>query len=452
MLAELLLTATGITGVAVGLRGRPVEREKRCRKCGNDLRGTVSGRCSECGSDLSVVLPKMVAVRSKRRWRTFAIGGVALLIATWLGLWAALHLPRYYQYAPSVVYAWDLGSSDDALAKQAASYLDDRARAGRVTGLSAWLVAKACLRQQTPPCAWDERFWRVNNLLDALHDNDQLGAKQERQWFEGMVRMDGPRLIVLEPNCLPMPGFPGELRLPWTRWVYMQGGVETACSYRNMRWTFRGQACIGPDRAHDPYDCVDAELSPNERLEVEGDVTLRLAPRPGRPWRQPSPYIEFSTHARWTFIGNSPPAPHIAINATTRFVTTTAAARPTAFAPTTQSVTSAAATSGPVTSALRVRVLDVSIVAEPRIRDRWRIKMQVIGTEGPAWVAETGDTLYTCVHSPSMSFGANVDTMVGQEYVLGREPGTFPPETIPLLAADGRSLGDAHVRRPQAAP
>jgi len=47
--ALITVCATLLASVALSLRKR---RRKRCRTCGHDLTGNVSGRCPECGEPI----------------------------------------------------------------------------------------------------------------------------------------------------------------------------------------------------------------------------------------------------------------------------------------------------------------------------------------------------------------------------------------------------------------
>ena len=39
--------------LTIGLRGRRVGTEPRCRKCGYNLTGTSEGKCPECGTNIA---------------------------------------------------------------------------------------------------------------------------------------------------------------------------------------------------------------------------------------------------------------------------------------------------------------------------------------------------------------------------------------------------------------
>lgn len=165
MLGQILLgllagVAAGVVLLALGVRGKRINRHPVCRDCRFDLDGVYPGviTCPECGAGLK----RAKAVRSgQRRRRPVAIAAGALLVAApGLGLCAlalgAMAGADLNTYKPVGLLMWEGRNAGETSAAAAVAELVDRMTAGKLTAAQKGSVADAALKVQADP----RRTWR----------------------------------------------------------------------------------------------------------------------------------------------------------------------------------------------------------------------------------------------------------------------------------------------------
>jgi hypothetical protein len=134
--ASLGLIALGLGVLQLGLFSRRRGSEPRCRRCGYDATGNVSGRCPECGADLSARRAVVIGVRHRRR------GLIALAIVLILG-GLGTGSPRARQFVASIEWyhhvpaSWVVRDFDSPMAVTRDRAFDEILRREKAGNLSA---------------------------------------------------------------------------------------------------------------------------------------------------------------------------------------------------------------------------------------------------------------------------------------------------------------------------
>ncbi|MCC7389476.1 MAG: hypothetical protein IT431_11975 [Phycisphaerales bacterium] len=191
MVGTLLLStaALGLLLLAVGLRGRLLDRHPHCRRCGFDLIGTPGApACPECGSDLAG--PKAIKPYDRRRRAgPLAAGLVILAIVLTLSaglVWSIASGVNLNPYKPVWLLLSEAGSGRVATADAAAAELIARQGAGELSAaqrdelLRRALARHADLRRSWPPtltsviyqAMWESRLTpeEMRGFLERLAD------------------------------------------------------------------------------------------------------------------------------------------------------------------------------------------------------------------------------------------------------------------------------------------
>ena len=172
-----LIALAGVVLAYLGLRGRVVGGEPRCRRCGFDLRGNPdAANCGECGADLK----RLGAMRHGRRVRRprFVVAGVTLLLPALLvggGVgYVAYRGVAWVRYAPAWYLLRDAESAPPA-DTAALGELVRRQTSGDLSDASLPRLVQVILdRQADRAIPWDqtlggvvETAWAGGKLSDA---------------------------------------------------------------------------------------------------------------------------------------------------------------------------------------------------------------------------------------------------------------------------------------------
>lgn len=191
MLAALITVAlmpvvAGVSAVGatifltIGLRGRRVGTELRCRKCGYNLTGTPEGNCPECGTDIA---PEN-AVRGvrQRRWLALTVGIVFSLV-TIGSLGVHFSNVDWIRYAPFGVVLRMAGTGDaGALAE-----IERRHTSGSITASHLDDLAEACLKKQADLSLQLSQILTWLEVLEDLDNNGDLSEAQQARYYKQTV-------------------------------------------------------------------------------------------------------------------------------------------------------------------------------------------------------------------------------------------------------------------------
>ncbi len=182
LILSISIIAIGFLTMALGLRGRIVERGSFCRRCRFDLCGLApdSANCPECGAVLAA--PKSTRPTLRRRRPIVLTLGIVLLLggATFMGFVVSNNISRVMGVLPDrvVLTLHDLGL-DAAFTEIATNRLT------RITPLRSqtWdeLIADAVAHQRDTAKTWDPRHGEV---LYQAFTTGRLTAKHIEQYFE----------------------------------------------------------------------------------------------------------------------------------------------------------------------------------------------------------------------------------------------------------------------------
>ncbi len=186
------LTALVLPGLALlvlGIRGRRVGTEPRCRKCAYDLTGLDHLTCPECGMDHSDVQPR---VGTRKRGKGAIVGGVVLLAISAAGGVSWGRNVDWYVHLPARALIW-LADGGDA---RAVGELESRFVAGNISAGAIERLVTMCLAKQaqaTVAVPWQEWI----DLLEQLDVGELLTAEQQASYYRQVV---GPhQLRVRDP-------------------------------------------------------------------------------------------------------------------------------------------------------------------------------------------------------------------------------------------------------------
>ena len=157
LVACLTLTILSSVILLAAIRGRRVDDQPLCRRCGYDLTGRAGDRCPECGRDLT--RPRAVRVGHRRRRWGVASVAAALLAASLLypfrSMYVALNQVRWVEHAPVWWLTRDLTRTGTRQIAALAE-LTRRLRAGGLSQPQVDAVADRCLVVQgNPAVVWD---------------------------------------------------------------------------------------------------------------------------------------------------------------------------------------------------------------------------------------------------------------------------------------------------------
>ncbi len=182
----LTLLLLGLTLLAVGLRGRRIGDEPRCRKCKYNLTGVESKTCPECGRTWT---PDSAArgLRIKRK-RPLAIGAALLLLGSVLtaGLTTGyLQRTNWFTRLPTnwIIPFAARGNTD------AFTVLADRFDNGKLTPTNITQIIEAALSVQADPqLRATTQDWI--ELLARLEARGTLTTQQRDRYYSQMVTLD----------------------------------------------------------------------------------------------------------------------------------------------------------------------------------------------------------------------------------------------------------------------
>src|SRR5260221_9638161 len=123
--------------IALGRRGKRLDRHPICRRCGYDLVGLpeTSMVCSECGKDLTRRRARRIGNRSPRRGLIWA--GMLMLLPSlaWFGAmgWVVAHHVDVNRYKPYVLLAREASAENKKLRESAIGELTGRVQAGKLS-------------------------------------------------------------------------------------------------------------------------------------------------------------------------------------------------------------------------------------------------------------------------------------------------------------------------------
>ena len=210
VLLLVLVALGGLVLVMLGLRGRRLGSEPRCRVCEYNLTGLTSDRCPECGATLS---PTSVAYGVRCRNRIAIVAGVVVLAFTLgvlvlagSGSFSQVNKYRYYPF-------WWVMVDAEAGTKPAADELMQRLRAGKVSAAQRRKLVRAALKQQAV-LAVNAATQTWVDMLEVMAQRGTLPEAQEQKFLEQMcvysLRLrprirQGERLVVGIVNAARAP-------------------------------------------------------------------------------------------------------------------------------------------------------------------------------------------------------------------------------------------------------
>lgn len=275
----------GLVLLVVGLRGRRVGDEPRCRKCKYDLTGLDSDRCPECGH---AITQKTTVHGFRRRRRALWLPG-ALLMAVSLsvagyGGYQAAQWKTYRDY-PVFMLRWKAANGDF----RAANALNNRIRRGALQPEQLRSFADTAIDQYTkavaPPrigfTTLSQAQLEWAQLLESLIKAGLLDARQQRKLVEHCFAFGltyRPRVRQNEVLGLSVAlAFNGLTSLPFetsSTWqVRVDGGVvnhESAQDWPNGRYNFsswsnrESMLAKWPPGRHDISLTVQTHVTPGE--------------------------------------------------------------------------------------------------------------------------------------------------------------------------------------------
>lgn len=182
IIASVVLTG-GIALLWLGIRGRRVGCEQRCRKCNYNLTGATSQVCPECGATID----HHGVVFGTRRRRP-----VMIMLALFFILTAAIFggLEGYrrlqainkYRYYP-VTWLMNSARGGDL---QAITELECRLQANKLSDEQVQSIIATALTEQSASTTTPlTQTWI--NMLDHLDQGGQLTTQQQRQYFDQII-------------------------------------------------------------------------------------------------------------------------------------------------------------------------------------------------------------------------------------------------------------------------
>jgi hypothetical protein len=161
--ASAAILALGVALLFVGMRGRRVDDDPHCRKCGFNLRGRPedSTRCAECGADITRKRATRIGGR-QRRGKLLAFGVLVTLASAGMLGWIGYEGGKTYEWVRLKSVAWllrDLDATDRTIAGAAMLELQRRIADKSVPQAKVdRIVDHALARQGDRGVAWDSRF------------------------------------------------------------------------------------------------------------------------------------------------------------------------------------------------------------------------------------------------------------------------------------------------------
>lgn len=183
-IGAILMLTIGVALIAIGWRGRRIDRHPLCEACGYDLLGRLPGtrRCAECGADISGLAIR-IGHRAFRP-RPF-YGGLALSLPALLAITSMTYVVvRGIDITPHKPAWWliyELGGSD---VSETAAFdeLARRMQKGLLADHHITSVADHCLENQRSPYAEWNHVWGA--FLEASHASGKLSREQWARYAE----------------------------------------------------------------------------------------------------------------------------------------------------------------------------------------------------------------------------------------------------------------------------
>ena len=259
----LLLLSGGLLLLIVGLWGKRVGTEPRCRKCRYNLTGLTANRCPECGTEIDAE-----AVRyglRRRRWPALVFGsGLLLLSAAGVGalLYGRAQKIDWYQHYPVRLLLAYAGADDQAALDELLTRLEkDQIAAGSIPRL-AELALEMHERYPPPPHV---RTW--HQLSEALYHFDFYTEAQLERFYRNLTTAHlhvRPRLRAGDP-IIGRLEFPGEI------------GWRVYGTFQQQQMLLDGQSC----QALQSY-LLNSEITPRESGYSIYPNGLKFNLEPGR--------------------------------------------------------------------------------------------------------------------------------------------------------------------------
>lgn len=190
----VLVLVAAIVLLVRGWRGRRVDDDPHCRKCGYNLRGITSNSCPECG--LTVSVKTVVWGQRRRRHAELAMGFMLLLIVGYgLGWFATGRAVRinWYLYSPT---QWLIGMATDDDA-EAIKELIRRTKAGALTATEHGLLAEAALHEHgAEPTPADLHKWA--DVVTVLDMNNALTVEQQDRFYRRLAHVE----LIVRPTIV----------------------------------------------------------------------------------------------------------------------------------------------------------------------------------------------------------------------------------------------------------
>lgn len=198
--------AFGLLLLILGIRGRRIGSEPRCRKCGYILTGSTSQVCSECGRTID---NRGVVFGARRRMRVVIV--LSLLIVAAAGTFGGLDGYRQlqkvdkYRYYP---FSWliDGGHAGDLAALKE---LDRRVRADKLSNSQIQkLITEALTEQSGSSRAAPAVIQLWVNMLETLSWTRHVSESQLYLYFDQMRQYS----LVVRPHVLAGEPIPVQIR------------------------------------------------------------------------------------------------------------------------------------------------------------------------------------------------------------------------------------------------
>ncbi len=174
----------GVVLVALGIRGKRINRHPSCRDCGFDLSGTLPDgvTCPECGAGLK--RPKAVREGQRRRmWIVTTVGALLVLLpVSGIGIatYAVLTGANLNQYKPVGLLLWETKGSNAQTLEAAAEEFTRRRQAGTLDpSVTSRIVDAALDIQNDPDRPWTTEWGDFIEMVDL----DGNASKEQMQRF-----------------------------------------------------------------------------------------------------------------------------------------------------------------------------------------------------------------------------------------------------------------------------
>ena len=187
--AFVLLAATGLVLLRLGLRGCWIDDHPLCAACGFDLFGKPDGvtRCGECGADVSVPAAVRIGHRERRN-RPLATGVALLVLATLIGgpvLLGKLGAIDWQAHKPVGWLHREAVSSSPVARDLALRELLARYGAGRLSQDQVDSLVESGLKWQADRTNVWQPAW--GNLIEAERAAGRLSPQQTQRFYDNVA-------------------------------------------------------------------------------------------------------------------------------------------------------------------------------------------------------------------------------------------------------------------------